>query len=165
MPNTADIVEKRAGNLRPGAATQRGERQDAGPAARQGGEPAQRQQTARTREPVIRSGRVWAYSVASDGLRIKLEGGAINRSLIFVGADEPHFRPAVSAVMLAYNSRYAPSTGADGKPTIDNQFITARIESAPQPNGFEAATAIALGKDPFEFKDWVIRAEDVVRSS
>lgn len=165
MPDTTEIAEKRAGNRMPGAARRRGERQDATPAARQGGEPAQRQQAARTREPVIRSGRVWAYSVASDGLRIKLMGGAINRSLIFVGADEPHFRPAVSTVMLAYNARYTRSTGGDDKSTIDDQFITARIESAPQPNGFEAATAIALGEDPFEFEGWVIHGTGAVRSS
>jgi hypothetical protein len=125
---------------------------------------AQAAQGAPLPQPRIRVGRVNSYFVDNEGLRIKLDTGAIDRSIIFIATNAPYYRAAVSIAMLAFNGRYTKDT-YHTDPTADHQYISVRIETQPRPNGVEDATAIGLGKEALVFEKWIIRPEDVLRNN
>lgn len=91
-------------------------------------------------------GLVEAYAVDGDRLMIKLNCGAINRKLVQVASDQPHFRSAVSMAMVAHH------TGTR---------LSARYY-AQRPDVLESsdvitATEVGIGNDPDEalsFDDW-----------
>lgn len=108
-------------------------------------------------------GRVDGFQVRDDGLVIKLNSGAISRSIVLVETDAPHFRAAVSITMLAYNASFNRGTTPDGESTDENNIVCVRL-MAPDARGWETVTAIGLGRESLDLNDYIFRPEDAQRS-
>ncbi|MCB6176626.1 hypothetical protein LHP98_00585 [Rhodobacter sp. Har01] len=99
-------------------------------------------------------GRVAGYGVNSAGLTIHLDCSAISRIVASVGAEEPHFRSAVSMAMVALNNRISPSTSTG----IDQQYLWVSLEKTTKGRTIRPAAAVALSSntdnDPFDHAGW-----------
>lgn len=101
-------------------------------------------------EEGITWGYVDTYSVDADRLMIKLNAGAINRPLIQMASDEPHFRSAVSMAMMAHHTPGKKLTVRYWKP--NRRYNSDGL-------GVLFAREVAIGNDPGEalaFEDWPI---------
>jgi hypothetical protein len=107
----------------------------------------------------VKFGAVHAYSVNDNGLMIKFSvvpffaGPETDRILLSVAADAPHFRSAVSMVMMVVHTDHGP------------KYLTVRYSTprsipgvpAPSPEVFEALEIGYGGTDPasaLSFDDW-----------
>ncbi|MGB4827844.1 MAG: hypothetical protein WBP18_11330 [Paracoccaceae bacterium] len=102
-------------------------------------------------------GRVAGYTVGRQGLVVKLDCSAIYRLAFSVGADEPHFRSAVSMTMIALNNRVNPATQSN--PGYDQQYLWVRLESGTKSQKIRPALVVAMSNstdnDPFDIDGFV----------
>jgi hypothetical protein len=93
-------------------------------------------------------GLVESYAVDAERLRIKLNVSAIGRTVVWVGADEPHFKTAVSMAMMAHHT-------AGTKLTV--RYAVHRVSTPPSSNVIHALE-LGIGNDPEEalaFDEWL----------
>ena len=105
----------------------------------------------------VTRGRVAGYTVGPSGLIVKLDCSAISRIAFSVGADQPHFRSAVSMAMIAVNNRVNPATQSDlGH---DQQYMWVRLQKATKDQKVRPALAIGMtynnDLDPFDIDGFV----------
>lgn len=102
-------------------------------------------------------GRVTGYTVGRPGLVVKLDVSAISRIAFSVGAEEPHFRSAVSMTMIALNNRVNPATQASSG--YDQQYLWVRLESGTEGQKIRPALVVAMSNstdiDPFDIDGWI----------
>lgn len=101
-------------------------------------------------------GRVAGYTVGPSGLTVKLDCSAIFRIAVSVGADQPHFRSAVSMAMIAVNNRVNPATQGSGS---DQQFMWVRLHKTTKDQKVRPALAVGMtynnDADPFDIDGFV----------
>lgn len=101
-------------------------------------------------------GRVAGYTVGPTGLTVKLDCSAIFRIAVSVGADQPHFRSAVSMAMIAVNNRVNPATQGSGS---DQQFMWVRLHKTTKDQKIRPALAVGMtynnDADPFDIDGFV----------
>lgn len=113
------------------------------------------------REANTTRGRVAGYSVGASGLVVNLDVGAISRICFSVGADEPHFRSAVSMAMVGLNNRVNPATTGSG--AADQQWLWVLLENGTEDRTIRPAVKVAASwsndADPFDFEGWHFKYE------
>lgn len=107
-------------------------------------------------------GRVVGYTIGADGLVVKLDVSAIYRLAFSVGANEPHFRAAVSMTMLALSQRINPNAREDG---FDQQFLWVWLKQGTKKLTIRPAVAVAASyntdANPFDIDSFVFSPDDI----